>query len=186
MLDTHRPDAFRMQHFSVVSQVLKRTKKTWSSPQTDSPMEVRASLPVHASQLGKTQPRSGARIEPTAQAVGPQLESIKPRRGDRAPESQTYPDDIVTALRIFRPPLGAMITLRDGHPVHIASPKRKEVQGEVIWHAGPWRSSGDWWEQEPWAHDECDIAVQTANGLALYRLVRDLLSGKWFVEGTYD
>src|SRR5438094_2237164 len=29
-------------------------------------------------------------------------------------------------------------------------------------------------------------AVQQESGIALYRLVRDLLSGRWFVEGTYD
>src|SRR5216684_4093509 len=93
----------------------------------------------------------------------------------------------VTALRIFRPPLRATVTLRDGMPVHIDCSKRKEVQGEIIWLAGPWRSSGDWWEQDGWARDEWDIALPAEGGdIALYRLVRDLLTGNWFVEGTYD
>ena len=65
-------------------------------------------------------------------------------------------------------------------------PKRKEIAGEIIWTAGPWRSSGDWWEQDAWSRDEWDIAVQCETEIALYRLVRDLLSGKWMVEGTYD
>jgi protein ImuB len=94
--------------------------------------------------------------------------------------------DAVTALRIFRPPLRATVTLRDGKPARIVCPKRKEVQGETLWVAGPWRSSGDWWEREGWARDEWDIAVQGEIGISLYRLVRDLLSGRWFVEGTYD
>lgn len=92
----------------------------------------------------------------------------------------------VTALRIFRPPLQAIVTLSDGKPARITCPKRKEVQGEIIWAAGPWRSSGDWWEQEGWARDEWDVALQAESGVALYRLVRDLLSGRWFVEGSYD
>jgi len=28
--------------------------------------------------------------------------------------------------------------------------------------------------------------MQEETGIALYRLVRDLLSGGWYVEGTYD
>ena len=70
--------------------------------------------------------------------------------------------------------------------VRIACPKRKEIAGEILWAAGPWRSSGDWWEQEGWSRDEWDIAFQEATGITLYRLVRDLLSGQWQVEGSYD
>ncbi len=92
----------------------------------------------------------------------------------------------VTALRIFRPPARATVTLREGRPVHIACLKRKEICGEILWAAGPWRSSGDWWEQEGWARDEWDIALQEATGITLYRLVRDLLSGQWRLEGSYD
>jgi protein ImuB len=55
-----------------------------------------------------------------------------------------------------------------------------------VWVAGPWRSSGDWWEQEGWARDEWDIAVQAENEITLYRLVRDLLGGRWVLEGSYD
>jgi len=113
----------------------------------------------------------------------------------------------ITALRMFRPPLRATVRLRGNQPDHVACPKRKEISGEILWMAGPWRSSGDWWEQDGWARDEWDIAIQLpvagrpqaatgirlqveplseTSSLALYRLVHDLLSGRWFVEGTYD
>ncbi len=92
----------------------------------------------------------------------------------------------VTALRIFRPPLRATVTLQEGRPAHIACLKNKEIYGEILWAAGPWRTSGDWWEQEGWARDEWDIALQEASGITLYRLVRDLLSGQWLLEGNYD
>ena len=92
----------------------------------------------------------------------------------------------VAALRIFRPPLRATVTLENGEPARVACSKKKEVQGSVLWRAGPWRSSGDWWEREAWARDEWDIALQAADRVALYRLVHDLLGGGWFVEGTYD
>src|SRR5262249_17963726 len=95
-------------------------------------------------------------------------------------------EDLVTALRIFRPALGVSVTVQDGKPAGITCPKHKEMQGEILWAAGPWRSSGDWWEQEGWARDEWDIAVQGKTGIALYRLVHDLLGAGWFLEGSYD
>jgi len=89
----------------------------------------------------------------------------------------------VAALRMFRPPLRATVILENGELVRVACTKKKEVQGSVLWKAGPWRSSGDWWEREAWARDEWDIALQNVDGVALYRLVHDLLGGGWFVEG---
>jgi protein ImuB len=111
----------------------------------------------------------------------------------RPPKAENFPpscpqnkDGMVTALRIFRPPAFAIVSMRDGVPARITCPKRRQIDGEILWGAGPWRSSGDWWEREGWSRDEWDIAVQQESGIALYRLVRDLLSGRWFVEGTYD
>ena len=92
----------------------------------------------------------------------------------------------VAALRLFRPPLRAAVTLENGEPARVVCSKKKEVQGNVLWKAGPWRSSGDWWEREAWSRDEWDIALQDTDGIALYRLVHDLLGGGWFMEGTYD
>ena len=92
----------------------------------------------------------------------------------------------VAALRMFRPPVRATVTMENGELARVVCPKKKELQGIVLWKAGPWRSSGDWWEREAWARDEWDIALQNADGVALYRLVHDLLGGGWFVEGTYD
>jgi protein ImuB len=92
----------------------------------------------------------------------------------------------IAALRLFRPLLRATVTLENGELARVVCLKKKEVQGNVLWKTGPWRSSGDWWEREAWARDEWDIALQNADSVALYRLVHDLLGGSWFVEGTYD
>ena len=102
---------------------------------------------------------------------------------------------IITALRRFRPALRANVTLENGHPVSLVC-KKKEVQGTVLWKAGPWRASGDWWEREAWSRDEWDIALQNValqngasqnrEGVSFYRVVHDLLGGGWFVEGSYD
>jgi len=107
----------------------------------------------------------------------------------KTPQRRT-PDAIevqsaVTALRRFRPPLRADVKLENGQPVHLVC-REREVQGDVLWKAGPWRFSGDWWEREAWSRDEWDIAVRNDHSVAFYRLVHDLLAGTWFVEGTYD
>ena len=118
----------------------------------------------------------------------------EPNEQKEKPESAASPAP-VTALRVFRPALRATVTLRDGKPAHVVCSKRAEVGGDILWMAGPWRTSGDWWEQDGWARDEWDIAIApvagrriqaAGNSLCLYRLVHDLLSGKWFLEGTYD
>ena len=92
----------------------------------------------------------------------------------------------ITALRRFRPPLHANVTLENGQPLRLNCPKKKEVQGEVLWKAGPWRFSGDWWEHDAWSRDEWDLALRNGETISFYRLVHDLLGGSWFVEGTYD
>jgi protein ImuB len=92
----------------------------------------------------------------------------------------------VISLRLFRPPLVVSVTLREAKPVRMQCLQREDIAGEIIWTAGPWRSSGDWSEQEGWAREEWDIAVSAESGLVLYRLVQDKLSRNWFLEGTYD
>ena len=101
-------------------------------------------------------------------------------------EIQREDKSAIAALRLFRPPLRAAVTMENGELARVVCSKKKEVQGNVLWKAGPWRCSGDWWEREAWARDEWDIALQNAESVALYRLVHDLLGGGWFVEGTYD
>jgi hypothetical protein len=92
----------------------------------------------------------------------------------------------VIALRLFRPPLIASVTVREAKPVRLRCHEREDVAGEIVWTAGPWRSSGDWPELEGWSREEWDIAISIESSLVLYRLVQDKLSGNWYVEGMYD
>jgi protein ImuB len=93
---------------------------------------------------------------------------------------------VVTALRRFRPPLRANVILENSQPVRLNCSKKKEVEGELLWKAGPWRFSGDWWERDAWSRDEWDLALRSGDSISFYRLVHDLLDGGWFIEGTYD
>jgi protein ImuB len=109
-----------------------------------------------------------------------------------------------TALRMFRPPWQLQVRLAEGRPVVLAAmtkpARRGELQGKVLWSAGPWRSSGDWWTENakeqsankdpacPWDREEWNVALANGNSasVALYCIYRDLASGKWFAEASYD
>jgi protein ImuB len=105
-------------------------------------------------------------------------------RGRPVPHNQN--GEIVTALRILRPPIAVRVSHSKGQPSHVMSRKGKQISGGILWAAGPWRSSGDWWEQDSWVRDEWDIAVQESEGIGLYRLIHDLLTSEWLLQGRYD
>jgi protein ImuB len=82
------------------------------------------------------------------------------------------------ALRAFRPPLRAEVTLGEGAPVFVAAPG---VRGAVLDRAGPWRASGDWWDVA-WSREEWDLVLPGG----VFRVYRDRLRAAWFVEGELD
>jgi protein ImuB len=170
LLDTHRPQGFRMQRFAPIESTTPSFAKSNSFV-----------IPSHS------KPRSrGESVSRNLQFSSPaKLQIPRVARDDNSFDYQQSPD-LVTALRMFRPSVAVTVTMQDGRPTHIAGLKKKEIHGEILWAAGPWKSSGDWWEREGWARDEWDTAVQEAAGVTFYRLVRDLLSGRWLLEGTYD
>jgi protein ImuB len=81
-------------------------------------------------------------------------------------------------LRAFRPPRLAQVSLREGLPVFVSA---GTVRGTVLDLAGPWRTSGDWWDVV-WSREQWDVAL--AGGL--YRIFRDRLRDEWFIEGELD
>jgi protein ImuB len=87
------------------------------------------------------------------------------------------------ALRRFRPPLEATVKSRNGAPWWIAF---QGFFGPVTTASGPWKSSGEWWQQDHWAREEWDVRVRTEKGLLLFRIYCDPNNGCWFAEGVYD
>jgi len=88
------------------------------------------------------------------------------------------------AMRRFRPPLFAQVRLRDGRPVHVANVTMgQSIGGDVVSCAGPWRTAGEWWKQDAWAHDEWDVAL--ARG-GVFRIHCELSTRRWFFQGRYD
>ena len=95
------------------------------------------------------------------------------------PTLAPLPDDFAhpprgLALRRMRPPEPAKVELAGRMP--------SGVQGAISATAGPWHSSGDWWEADRhWQHEEWDVEL-AAGGI--YRLRRT--PAGWFLEGEYD
>jgi protein ImuB len=88
-------------------------------------------------------------------------------------------------LRRFRPAVAVRVAVEHGRPVHVANLRRDVPAGRVDQAAGPWRTSGHWWNAagEHWDRDEWDIAL--ADG-SVCRLYRDRTTERWFVEGVFD
>jgi protein ImuB len=106
------------------------------------------------------------------------------------------------ALRIFRPARQLRVHTAEGRPAAIQSrtePDQLPLQGKVLWSAGPWRCSGEWWGERnqarepkqpsaPWDREEWDIALQIQGdtSIGLYRIYQDVGSGQWFAHASYD
>jgi protein ImuB len=121
-----------------------------------------------------------------------------------APTMSDVTEPARLALRMFRPPWQLQVRLAEGRPVVLTAvtkpARRGELQGKVLWSAGPWRSSGDWWTKNvkgesasedqacPWDREEWDVALANENGgsVALFCIYRDLASGQWFADASYD
>ena len=88
-------------------------------------------------------------------------------------------------VRRFRPPVAVRVTLAHGRPVRVAIDRRGMPGGDVEQAAGPWRTSGAWWEEgsRAWDRDEWDAALSDG---AICRLVHDRLAGRWFLDGILD
>ena len=61
------------------------------------------------------------------------------------------------AFRTFRPELPANVDSTEGSPCRISF---RRARGEVIAASGPWRTSGDWWEERGWQQDEWDMEIR--------------------------
>ena len=91
------------------------------------------------------------------------------------------------ALRAFRPPVPARVQLQGNKPASVFFQGRS---GKVIHASGPWRTSGDWWGEQPWQEDAWDLEIvffgESLPAQSFYRFSYDGLLDKWFVRGVYD
>ena len=159
LLDTHRPDAFRMKRFDV-------TRASKQKPTRRRPIN-----PPGAAHAPR---RLGTCCVSSGNADGTSRDNAH-ADGSAAPS--------VMALRALRPPKPASVKMRQGHPscVHFSG-----KSGKVVATAGPWNSSGQWWHPAPWDREEWDVEVKTGQHNTFYRIYQDKRSDGWFVDGIYD
>jgi protein ImuB len=100
--------------------------------------------------------------------------------------------NIVSALRRCRRPVPARVAVADGRPVAVTADRRGLAGGHVLACAGPWRTSGNWWEQSPvvdgrsstyWNRDEWDVSLSDG---AVYRIFRDRVTDGWWIDAIVD
>ena len=92
---------------------------------------------------------------------------------------------LVPAFRRFRQPIATRVVIEQGVPVRMLIPYPYSINGKIVTHAGPWRSSGHWWMSSCalWDRDEWDVEV---DGCGVYRIFRERKSDCWFAEGILD
>ena len=88
-------------------------------------------------------------------------------------------------LRRFRPPIAVRVAVDRGRPVHVANVRKGVPNGSVEQAAGPWRSSGSWWDAsgEHWDRDEWDVALSDGS---VCRLHLDRTTRRWFIDAVFD
>ncbi len=112
------------------------------------------------------------------------------RPGPQSP----VPSPCSVAFRRFRLPVPARVTVHDGRPVRLTPDRRGISGGAVVDCAGPWRTSGHWWDDPAtttpsprtatrWDRDEWDVVL--ADGVSC-RVFLEREVGQWFIDGTFD
>ena len=98
----------------------------------------------------------------------------------------------VVALRRFRHPVPIRVHVTQGKPSSVSIMQRGLSGGAIDSCAGPWRTSGGWWEsgiparsatRSAWDRDEWDVVLMAG---PTYRLFRERHSDKWFLDGVVD
>ena len=125
-------------------------------------------------------------------AVPDGLEVSRPRdagpvsngAGDGGTESSGRP---AVALRRFRVPVPARVSIEAGRPARVTTDRPGLSGGGVEMCAGPWRTSGAWWDESvpgtSWDRDEWDVSLRDG---ATYRLFRERTADHWFIDGIVD
>lgn len=88
------------------------------------------------------------------------------------------------SLRRFRPPVAIRVAMERSRPAHVPIDRKGMPGGAVTQCAGPWRSSGAWWDMTgQWDRDEWDVEFADGSVCRVFQ-VRD--TGGWFMEGVLD
>lgn len=83
-----------------------------------------------------------------------------------------------SALRRFRSPQPASVLLAKNRPAHFRSAK---IQGAVRAGKGPYKASGNWWDEQAWDRTEWDVELENGAVCQCHSS-----GGQWALDGIYD
>jgi protein ImuB len=82
------------------------------------------------------------------------------------------------ALRRFRPNVSASVLPADQQPVHLRS---TQIRGAVSGQSGPYRASGNWWDEKIWSRNEWDLQLDDGTIVRCHENPNG-----WEIDGIYD
>ncbi|MGI8673661.1 MAG: hypothetical protein ACR2LU_13760 [Luteitalea sp.] len=120
-------------------------------------------------------------------------EAGRARTGVQEPAHEGWLDTAGYHVRRLRRPWPITVVTGPGHQPRavrfgVRSRATAWTDGPVVQAAGPWRSSGAWWQPSTerdgaWDRDEWDIALDSGPA---YRVFQDRQTGQWWLEGEID
>ncbi|MEQ1912017.1 MAG: hypothetical protein ABMA15_24565, partial [Vicinamibacterales bacterium] len=141
LVDSYRPGAFTMAPFALEHRPVSESALTARRPGV-----VAGDARPHVREISPLRSTAASSIEPSAAVHGgvPDLSYA-----DCQPPT--------SVLRRCRQPIPARVAT-DGHqrPLRVFTDRRGFAGGAVVSCAGPWRTSGAWWEDEPPGHRSAD------------------------------
>jgi protein ImuB len=66
---------------------------------------------------------------------------------------------LAVGFRMLRPPLAANVEVNGENERRPLRVSFSGMRGDVVAASGPWRGSGEWWQEYGWDHDEWDLAI---------------------------
>ncbi len=105
------------------------------------------------------------------------LAPFAPSTAFRKPPTHPPP----AALRRSRPPEPVLVQVHGGAPRSLFY---GGVQFQIAAAAGPWQTSGSWWDEHSWQAEEWDAVVREP--LQALRLLYQRAQKAWYVAGIYD
>ncbi len=85
-------------------------------------------------------------------------------------------------IRRTRPPEEIEVLMGRNEPTAL---RGKQTTARVLVAAGPYRMSGEWWDDERGGFAREYWNVHASDG-AIYRIHRDCRDGRWFLDGYFD
>jgi hypothetical protein len=144
-------------------------------------------LRIGAVELVDSHKPDAIRVKPfVAVTQSPDAGHQSPARQDGQPTANSR---LETALRRFRPPLKVNVEVREKQPVRVAiafgsrfANSQQPTADCLLWAAGPWHESGEWWTGQPWSRETWDVVLKSEGAVGVYRIFRDALRDEWFME----